>query len=93
MGQGVMAWIRRLLSTGKKLEDLQQTPQQPEKTDLETSDTDAVFLGWERTPTGKYFALYSINAKKPSGYHPPLSENKSASSSRQNAANTFPRQQ
>ena len=34
----------------------------PERTNLSGSDSDAEFLGWQKTNSGEVFALYNITA-------------------------------
>jgi hypothetical protein len=46
----------------------------PERTDLSRSDSDAEFLGWQKTRRGGLFALYNVTAEQHPLYGSTVSE-------------------
>ena len=47
----------------------------PEKNNSSNSDSDAEFLGWQKTSTGKAFALYNVTAEQHPLFRSTVSEN------------------
>jgi hypothetical protein len=48
--------------------------QELESSNPETANSDAEFLGWQRTPRGEAFALYNVTAKRHPLYGSTVSE-------------------
>ncbi len=46
----------------------------PERTDPSRSDSDAEFLGWQKTRRGEAFALYNVTAEQHPLYRSTVSE-------------------
>jgi hypothetical protein len=67
-------WVRKLLPIGHDLKDSLRETQELESSKTETANSDAVFLGWQKTPSGKEFALYNVTAKNHPLYHSTVSD-------------------
>jgi len=67
-------WVRKLLPTGLDLKDSQLGNQELESSHPAPVNSDAEFLGWERTPKGEIFALYNVIAKQHPLYQSTVSE-------------------
>lgn len=67
-------WIRKLLPIGQDLRDSPRGNQDLESSIPETANSDAVFLGWQKTAHGEVFALYTITAEQHPLYRSTVSE-------------------
>lgn len=67
-------WVRKLLPLGQDLRDSQRGNQELESGNPETANSDAEFLGWQKTRTGEVFALYNITAKQHPLYRSTVTE-------------------
>jgi hypothetical protein len=69
--QAFNGWARKLLPIRQ---DSQRGSQEPESCNPETVNSDAEFLGWQKTRTGEFFALYNITAVKHPLYRSTVTE-------------------
>ena len=56
-------WVGKLLPIRIDLKHSQRGDQELESNHPETENADAVFLGWQKTPTGEVFPIYNVTAK------------------------------
>ena len=56
-------WVRKLLPIGQDSKDSQRVTQGLESSNPGTTKSDAVFLTWQETPSGEFFALYNVTAE------------------------------
>jgi hypothetical protein len=66
-------WLRTLLPSGLDARDSQRN-QELESSNPAAVNSDAEFLGWQRTPKGELFALYTVKAKQHQLYRSTVSE-------------------
>jgi hypothetical protein len=62
--QGVADWVNGLPSLPSGDREPQQGNQDPEPIRKANVQADAVFIGWQETPSKEFFALYNITAAK-----------------------------
>jgi hypothetical protein len=67
-------WLRKLLPIGQDSGSSRRGNQEPESSSPESANSDAEFLGWQKTPAGKIFALYNVSAKQHPLYRSTVSE-------------------
>ena len=67
-------WVRKLLPIGQKLKNSQRETQELESNKTGTANSDAVFIGWQKTSSGKEFALYNVTAKNHPLYQSTVSD-------------------
>jgi hypothetical protein len=68
-------WVRRLLPMGRDWKDSQRGKQKLESGNPGSPNSDAEFLGWQKTTTGEVFALYNVTAEQHPLYQSTVSEN------------------
>ena len=56
-------WIRSLPSCARTVDGAKNNNNQRDTSSSESTDSDAVFVGWQDTPSGGVFALYNITLK------------------------------
>jgi hypothetical protein len=67
-------WVRKLRPSGQTVIDSQRGNQVLESGKPETANSDAEFLGWQKTKTGEAFALYNVTAQQHPLYRSTVSE-------------------
>jgi hypothetical protein len=56
-------WVGRLLPNGQDSDIVQHRNQNQKSNDPDVANSDAVFIGWQKTPWGEVFPLYNVTAK------------------------------
>lgn len=67
-------WVRKLHPIGQEPKYLPQGNREMESSNPETANSDAEFLGWQKTRSGEVFALYNVTAVKHPLCHSTVSE-------------------
>jgi hypothetical protein len=67
-------WVGRLQLNRQDLDISEHRNQNQQSNNPEGANSDAVFLGWQKTPSGKEFALYNVIAKNHPLYHSTVSD-------------------
>jgi hypothetical protein len=62
-------WIRSLHPNARSMKSAEQSNSRRDSSNYETTNTDAVFIGWQDTPSGSMFALYNVTAAKHPLFH------------------------
>jgi hypothetical protein len=67
-------WVGRLLPN-KRNSDISEHRNPDQKLKIsEDANSDAVFLGWQKTPSGEVFPIFNVTAKNHPLYHSTVSE-------------------
>jgi hypothetical protein len=56
-------WLGRLLPNRQDTDISEHRNQDQQSNNAEVADSDAIFIGWQKTPSGKEFPLYNVTAK------------------------------
>jgi hypothetical protein len=67
-------WVARLQLRRQDLDISEHRNQNQQSNNPESENSDAVFLGWQNTPSGKEFALYNVTAKNHPLYRSTVSD-------------------
>lgn len=74
IGQVFYEWVRKLLPIGNNDRNLQPDFQQSEAGNAGAVESDAEFLGWQKTKSGAAYALYTVTAREHPLYQSTVSE-------------------
>jgi hypothetical protein len=61
---GFADWVKNFLPREHAVRYMPEESPKAEPTNTNEANSDAVFLGWQRTPQGEVFALYNVIAKE-----------------------------
>jgi hypothetical protein len=67
-------WVGRLLPNRRDSDIFEHRNPNEKSKDFEAANSDSVFLGWQKTPSGEVFPLYNVTAKNHPLYHSTVSE-------------------
>jgi hypothetical protein len=74
IGQVFNDWVGRLLPNRQDSDISEHINQNQESNNPRFVKADAVFIGWQKTPSGEVFPLYNVTAKNHPLYHSTVSD-------------------
>jgi hypothetical protein len=74
MRQAFYDWVRKMLPIGQSSDKSSRGNQVLESSNTRTANTDAEFLGWQKTSKGEAIALYNVTAEQHPLYRSTVSE-------------------
>jgi hypothetical protein len=72
--QGFNDWVGRLLPNRQDPDISERRNPNQKSKDPEAANSDAVFIGWQKTPTGGVFPLFNVTAINHPLYHSTVSD-------------------
>jgi hypothetical protein len=73
-GQVLIEWLRKLLPIGREFKYPQRDDPRLQADTAEAANSDAKFLGWQKTKSGEVYALYTVTAEHHPLYQSTVSE-------------------
>ncbi|MGD0036700.1 MAG: hypothetical protein ABSC53_05355 [Bacteroidota bacterium] len=67
-------WVERLLPNRQNPDIFEHRNQNHKSNNPGVTNSDAVFIGWQKTPSGEVFPLYNVTAKNHPLYHSTVSD-------------------
>jgi hypothetical protein len=67
-------WVGRLLPNGQDSDISEHRNQDQKSNNPGVANSDAVFIGWQKTPSGEVFPLYNVTAKNHPLYRSTVSD-------------------